>query len=414
MNDIGDNRKVKFEVGGKGIATTVFNAVTHEFVSVPMPTENPGFESQVVYGSQPVVSVQPSQVIRGKITDADSGDPIEGLKLSFFSLMAFSNGTMDCVTNAEGRYEFDGIARPGDSKNARSFNISPGPDQPYFFTRQKVPVRNNMEAINLDIELASCKFISGRFVDQKTRKPMRGNVMYYPLLSNENAKKYPRFDPNVVSVNFSDAAEADDDGRFTLKVIDGDGILAAKANGGRAYQVAAGGKEAGVNFDFGSKNKIAYLFPNATHFNRIATFNLATQTDPIELEFVPRESKTLQVVTRSGEPVTEFGTRGRFPKASATGGWSRIDDGTREDHVTIFGLEEDKKRELLIWSSDKTHGTTTTITEETKSPIELQPTGVVRGTIKDFEGNFKTAIREHCDCRKEPTQRLGSFSNDLL
>ena len=408
FTDLGDGRKVEFEVSGKGIATTVFSAVTHDFKSVPMPTERSEYEAQVVYGARPVVSVEPSQIIRGQVTDSETGKPIVDVQLSFSGLYAFSNGTSDgtkyCQTDEKGRYVFDGIGRPADTASPRSFKIEMAPDQPYFAQRQRVPVQKDVESIEIDVKLTPCKMISGRLVDQQTKQPIQGRVMYYPHLDNEKANKYPKFKRSSISVGFKDAARTNTNGSYSVKCIEGTGVLAAFADDGRRYKVAVGGTEAGVTLQGGFDDQIAYVFPGSKHFNSIMEVDTTKQSESIEIELVPRNSKNFRVETDSGAAVVDFSSTGRFPKQSVSGGAGFVSKETAKNQLEIFGMDEDESRELLIWNREKTHGTTTTISQETKSPILLQPTGVVRGKIKDFKEKFRNAFIKSVIVEKNPGQ----------
>ncbi|MFK7769765.1 MAG: M56 family metallopeptidase [Mariniblastus sp.] len=392
FKNLGDNRKINFEVGGKGIVTTLFSAVTHDFPSIPSPTTNPHFESQVIFGSRPTVSIQPSRIVRGRITDSGTGKPVVGVPLQMFTLQAFANGTNYCKTDKDGRYEFDGLALKNDKQKPTAFQVKPLPAQPYFSARQIVSKEANSGPIDLDMDLAPCKMIKGRLVNQTTGKPIQGSVMYYPLLTNDNAKRYSKFSTSRISVGFDDAARTDADGIFAVKGVEGKGILAAVADNGKVYKVAVGGAEAGVTLEGGFNDQVAYLFPGAKRFNSIATIDTETQSGPVEIEMVPRLFKTFEVVTNDGVAVVDFNSQGRFPKNRVSGSLGLESKSAPKRLLEVFGLREDVSRELIIWNKSRTHGATVMLTEKTKSPIVLQPVGVVRGKIKDFKSELQAAF----------------------
>ena len=389
LEGLGDDRAIGLEVAGEGIASTKFSAITRNFGLVPMPNERPDLQSQVMFGSKPVLAVQPDQPISGKILDAETGEPIAGLRLKTdaLTIRRFVDETGYSTTDADGRYAIRGLARPSSRKLWMS--VYPEKDQPYFSWSQEIPKQLGVEPIKQDLKLRACRFIHGRLEDSKTNQSVRGRVMYYPMLDNENARQYDRFDENTVSLSFEDAAFTNENGEFSVKAIDGAGILAVQAEDGRLFEAAIGGKESGISMEFGGfKDRVAYLQPGANHFNTIHPINIddSNADDIVQVKLIRRDSKSIEVVNQIGEPVANpVCFRGRFPQDQLHGAYSFVSAGTPLSHIEVFGLKLGEKRQLLVWSDDKTLATFATVDQASTGPIVLKPVATIRGKLKSAD-----------------------------
>jgi hypothetical protein len=104
-------------------------------VSVPAQT-NP---QDTFLGTNFDLVIPPSRVIKGVVTDVDTGKPVPG---AIVSSGQYANGVLDrtrtwSVTDAEGRYALGGMP----AEKGISLHVDPPADEPYLAITAGVPDR---------------------------------------------------------------------------------------------------------------------------------------------------------------------------------------------------------------------------------------------------------------------------------
>ena len=56
---------------------------------------------------------------------------------------------------------------------------------------------DELDAVVQNIELKRAMWIRGRIVDDRSGNPVKGGIAYYPFLTNEAAKEYANFKPEL-------------------------------------------------------------------------------------------------------------------------------------------------------------------------------------------------------------------------
>jgi hypothetical protein len=162
--------------------------------------------------------VEREQVIRGRVTDAETG---EG-RPSVHVVLARSGNALLPVpvgawTDADGRYEIRG------ARKAKSYlvEVSGDPATGHVAAQAGAEDTPGYAPVTLDVRVKKGVVLTGRLLDGSTGKPLRGYVLAPPLVDNPFVKDYPEFG---VSAWF-DGGEAAEDGTFRVATLPGPVLL---------------------------------------------------------------------------------------------------------------------------------------------------------------------------------------------
>ncbi len=377
----GDDRKVVFELSAEGFATTRFSAVTRDLKPIPMPTEHTG-ESQILHGCKFELAVEPERLIKGIIRDKKTGEPIPNVKIKLGLVggqLVLLDETGYTTTNEEGKYVLRGIARPGDAQPLWIPHISLafGANVPYFHESLKLKNPSSFDSLAIDINCQPAKIISGKLLDSQSGKPIKGSVMYYPMLDNKNALNFNRFDASIKSLNQKDKASTDEEGNFQIKVIDGRGVLAARAENSSIYECGRGCEALKIPLEDTFENQQVYLMPGGSYFNTVhlIAVNDSSASQVVDIKLSTLKSTLINVKMPNGSPAVDFQARGRFRDNPVSHNKSE----SLSNQVSVYGLDDGNDRQLQIWKGSL--GAVVTINLATTAPIVLKPCGTIRGKI---------------------------------
>ncbi len=158
-----------------------------------------GVEEFAIHGASCTIAVEPTRPIEGFVRDAATNQPIPGAIVTASRLSGSevsTDGVISTETDARGHYRLIGL--PKEHVKAHSLAVYPPHDRPYFITRGiEAPAKPGFEPVKLDIALKSGIWITGKVTGVANSEPVAAAVDYFPLLTNEHAKDYPNFNPNV-------------------------------------------------------------------------------------------------------------------------------------------------------------------------------------------------------------------------
>ncbi|HUY36311.1 MAG TPA: M56 family metallopeptidase [Pirellulales bacterium] len=234
---LGRDRLIELELTASGMAKAWVNVLTRDMSPLPYPGwGDPRYRVQSCFGARFDLAAEPEQPITGVVRDADSGQPLAGVEVrlnEYADARFFVEGFLSAMTDMKGRYSLHGVPKPRDPKRNHVLRLIPAADQPYFRTEFDVPKRDGQEPVACDATLKRAIWVRGRVTDAVSGKPIRGMVIYRPLLSNEAAAGYPRFG-NVEL----DRWPTRDDGSYAVPALPGSGLVAFVAERSDRYPEA--------------------------------------------------------------------------------------------------------------------------------------------------------------------------------
>jgi RNA polymerase sigma factor (sigma-70 family) len=175
------------------------------------PASRPFGMTWLLYGPELTFVAEPDKPIRGVVKDADSGKPRAGVLVRL-------NGH-SATTDDRGRYEIRGARKAG----SYTVEVDGDPSSGHVARRARAADTPGFGPITLDVPVKRGVVVTGRILDSKTRKPLRGWVMTTALVGNGHARDYPGFSPFGIGRGTASAA----DGTFRVVTIPGPVLLMA-------------------------------------------------------------------------------------------------------------------------------------------------------------------------------------------
>ncbi|MES1213340.1 MAG: carboxypeptidase-like regulatory domain-containing protein, partial [Singulisphaera sp.] len=391
----GDHRLLQLELTAPGIAKSWVQVITYPMPPVPAPGGDPRFLANSYFGADFRLTVEPEQVIRGKVTDIDSGAAVAGavVRLHQFggNLLGIS-GFVAATTDSQGNYELHGLAKPKQPDAHHKLEVYPGPDSHYFRTETVVPQQLGLSAVTHDIALRRGVWLSGRATEKGTGKPVRGAVSFYPFLDNTNAKEYANFISGMTSMGYDDRYTTANDGSFRLPAIAGRGVLVFMAEELDNYPAGEGVEQiAGLKSADKSRKLNLYHFGFSELANAIREVNIAPEEveEHVTVELSPLATFPIRFVDDQGAPVDKVRAQRLQPSHPGRGrynGWGDVK--AAGPIVALRGFEELKRMPVIALSRDKRLGAVrdfrqADFVEGKTFDWKLEPCATVQGRLVD-------------------------------
>ena len=230
----GAGRLASLHLEGPDIATTDLQLVTRNGDDLVGPEkitigEGGGAEAGTeiaiepnrVYGATFRYRVTPSRVIRGVISDKETGKPLAG---ALVRVGPDKREMMAAYTDKNGRYEVQGC------RKSSSYEIAAQPaDAGLYFTMfsSGIPETPGLAPMTINLELPRGTPVRGKVVDERTGKPLPGaRVLYYPFWNYKGVKQlYGGLD----RASAQSVAIAGPDGSYAVAALPGEGFLCTVA-----------------------------------------------------------------------------------------------------------------------------------------------------------------------------------------
>jgi RNA polymerase sigma factor (sigma-70 family) len=348
LTGFGRDRVVHLWVRGEGIENTDVEVITR--------TGNVGglrLESRGVYPPGANITIRPSKPIVGTVRDKKTGKPIAGMRVTCPGPQwDWPNAT----TDEKGHYRIDGVG-----KQKEYAAVAGG--LPYFeATRFNVPDTQGLDPLVIDFELTGGVVVRGRLTDKATGKPVRGHVLYGPLVDNPNVKDFPG--PGAGS------GGTDEDGRFSVIAIPGPGLLAVRAEDADHYREAAAGNVHTANGVEGN---------DAQAFVRIDLDPKDEKSLKCDIAVEPGRSLDGKVVGPDDKPLTGARVAGLHPRYS----FGQKPEKLAGDAFTVAGLGTAEPRVLVFAHTEKKLARVQVVPAGRKDPlsVRLEPTGALVGRV---------------------------------
>jgi hypothetical protein len=170
---------------------------------------------------------EPEKLIRGTVTDFDTGKPRAGVKVT--TLVSYQQELLpiplSAVTDAEGKYEIRG------ARKALTYLLSvpADPDTRHVAARLRAEDTAGFEPVTANFKEKKGVVITGKVIDTETKKPVRGFATVAILHDNKFVKEYPEFEPFDIGT-----FPTDENGVFRVVAIPGLVLLMGGPSGGDA------------------------------------------------------------------------------------------------------------------------------------------------------------------------------------
>ena len=394
---LGRDRLAILEVSGPSSAFRRVEVVTRRMGRVEgRHLNDPGVIDPTYHGADPTIVVEPSRPIGGVIHDATTKAPIPYATITA-ETQAGTNGDIGglitAVSDSKGQYRLIGMPK---GKGNR-IGVYPPADRPYFVTHSlEVPDGPGLGPVAFDIELRRGIWITGRVTDTKTGSPVASEVVYYPFLANENARGFPNYNPNQMTLPaYREPCSTDGDGRFRVVGLPGRGLLAAKSLD-RSYRLGVG---AGTIPERPSRQSMrleglpTYDQIHPDDFQAIAGIDPPLDQPEFrqDIQLEPSPSLAVHLVDLDGRPVAGAGAWGRFPGRLDQGNndlWGSdtrvVVDPKTSKTVTFFHRERKLASVLIVEPGDASG--------EARRTVMLKPCAIVTGRLVDAEGKPTSGV----------------------
>jgi hypothetical protein len=256
-------------------------------------------------------ALRPARPIVGTVRDAATGTPLAGVQVSGASEDAWWEDHAVARTDAQGRYRLLGV--PKAARWRLTFFAAPGTT--YLQAGKVVTDAPGLGEVTADATMIRGVKLVGRVTDKATGKPVAHvGLNYQPLQGNKVIDESPA----LQEANFAGMGYwSDADGRFTLTVAPGPGIIVAATDRlrtpGVAYtQATIRTEDKSLEYDDPSGNfGGAFLGPGAViipllsrNAYRIIDPPSGPAEFPCELELDPGVTVTGKIVDAGGKPLT--------------------------------------------------------------------------------------------------------------
>jgi protocatechuate 3,4-dioxygenase beta subunit len=384
LDNLGVNRLAVIEVSGPAIAKTYLQVVTRDIEPISArPLGWLGIRSGTYYGREFEYVADPTQPIDGTVTDLDTGEPLVDVEVRL-SRFAGGGGRQENFlttrTDARGRYRLIGVPPGGGHR----IEVMPDIDVPYFPTEKTLgPSDGDLDAITCDFSLKQGNWIVGKVLDGDSGEPIvNATVNYMPLRSNERARDYPNFRPQISGTVPKERIRTADDGSFRVLAIPGAGILAAIANGTERLSYSTVGLEGVPKHLVGEGGFLkAYEAWTTTGYHALREVEIDESADEIayDLKFTRGLTRLIKIVDANGQPVQGARVLGRTLA-------SFMEEPASDSVVEVIGLRPNQESPVAVLHSERRIGKGLIVSPGNELTIELEPCAIARGRFVDKDG----------------------------
>jgi hypothetical protein len=336
------------------------------------------------------------------VCDAKTKRPLAGVRVVSRVHAGWHEREVETTTDAAGRYRLEGL--PKVSKQLLMFSTAPGRTHVHRYL--EVADTDGFEPLRTDVDLTPGVVVSGRLTDKVTGRPVRGRVLYAPLVTNDFVPRAPGYvQPELAPWAGDDSTFTDAQGRYRLTALPGPGVLKAQAlfseDNPCPYimaRVTPEDSDPAIYWkdfdDFRLYNGRGYplWYVNAYRVIRPAAGDSGLAAD---FALDPGRSRSGRVVDPEGRPVTGAVPYNLYPLE----GRARPLPGAE---FTAAGLDSARPRRLVFFYPTERHpgrklGATVVLRGDEPEPVvvKLRPLAAVTGRVLDADGRPVAGARMH-------------------
>jgi protocatechuate 3,4-dioxygenase beta subunit len=384
LRGLGHERIATIFVSAPGVETAMFRACSRkgEIVKLPGSARNPDTWQATFYPHQFTHVVGPSQTVEGRVTDKKTGQPLAGLLIKAEQIATNPvGGSLEAsyartVTDADGRYRLTGLPL-GDN----TIMVLPAEKSRHLIAGFYAQTKASDQPLTCDVELTQGILVRGRVSDSRTGKPLSGTVQYFAFNNNPHLREARGF--AVVDHNMY--YRTDDDGKYEIPVLPGNGILTFNVDDHEHYARGAGsevltGPKTVTN---GTFFHTAPYHVTAGNFHLLKGLDLAADAEDLDLDLSLASGVTFtaRLRTSDGQPLADYYIYGE----QSYGGWHNKRSG---ETIEVKGYLPEEGRRVMIYHPERNLVGLTDVTGPAPQnlDIELRPGGAIRGRVVDEGG----------------------------
>ncbi len=389
----GAERLVKLQVSGPRVSREVLHVITRAgfdaaavnkavLERIPARLRLPG-QPPMLYGPALTYVAAAGRRIEGTVREAGSGKPVAGVTIH----CGFGHGdAVNAVSDKDGHYKLENVPK------MKQYLLVAW-SSAWLATGARRNDEEGLQPFQIDFTVARGVVVSGRVLDPKTGKGVRGGIRYVPLPGNKFAGK-----PGYDSYDYDRTMKpVDADGRFKLAVLPGPGVLMVqafateKANGAELSpykQAEFDANDRGhVKLTENGEDRFFTAVGNSIEFlsteNVVKYVDLAPDAGKSECDlYVERgATQTVRIEDPEGKPLT--GTT----VAGVTAKWPIVHP-IKDATCTVLALDPKKPRRLLFYHAERNLGGSLTVRgdEKERLTVRMAPVGTVTGRLLDRDG----------------------------
>ena len=376
---VGNDRLAVLQLEGPTIVTQRISVVSRKMEPVQGVRIGYGGPTDgTYYGSTFTHVTEPGFVAEGFVRDIDTGEPISAevtalqRKGSHISLVA----KCSWKTDENGRYRVEGLPKT----DGLILEVHPGVEQPYFRQEFDLPIRDGLGPVSFDAELRRTVLFKGTLTDKRTGEPIPNAIFeYFPLLSNEHAVRYRRYqDTRMMLMPMRQRFMSDEHGAFSLVGVPGEGVIGVRITN-PAY-LSGFVPESMSHLVNGTRLKTHdHCSPDVYQLLHLVNVAPKQSEYQIDLQADSGELFEFEIVDPDGNPLTGY-TINRHIDRNANGNRS-----------TVYGFLKDRTRTIYLAHLGRKLGRAVTIcgipADGDVRKVRLEPMATASGRLLDEKGN---------------------------
>ncbi len=312
LNEVGRHHIALLRLSGGGIVLREIEVANAPTEPVSSGDNTRRGDTDLLFGSPFEFAAEPSPPIEGVVRDAETGQPISGVKIAstrYEEINKYGFSILEVVTDGEGRYRLEGVRPKPNRGELQRFIVRSTGEVPYLPQEFDAPeAGNDLGPITHDIALHRGIWIEGRVTDAASGKPVAAKVEYLPWHDNPRVEHLPEYQGNgVIRLDGTTDPNTDADGRYRLIGIPGRGVV-------QISRVPEDNYPMGQGFDAipelpGDAEKFKRLgrwnVPRAGYNVAIKEFNASDDAKRVQVDIALQPGKTVKVSTvdPDGKPI---------------------------------------------------------------------------------------------------------------
>jgi protocatechuate 3,4-dioxygenase beta subunit len=390
IQGMGAERTIRLRLGGAGIADTSVWVANRAGLD-PRPFNQAVFDNagknhlnyrwDILSGPDAQVIAEPEKVIRGVVTDADTGKGQPGIVVR---LIRDSDEMVhyppQARTDAQGRYEIHGVRKTSRYLVAIDCNSDTG----YMASQVWADDTSGHQPIRADIKVKKGVIVTGKVIDGANGEPLRGFVMAAVLRGNPFGREYPGFS-QMIMLPWDSADETDAGRPYRVVAIPGPILLMAKPEGKSPAHYKGTGADPKYPQYFRNGGYYAYdsMWPLQGTWNKVLEIKPGV---PLVKQDIVLERASVVAVVRvqdaEGRPLAGAWASANGPRNHVPYGW------LESDSCSVYGEPIKQPQLLAFYHRGKKLVGTRTLKADEKEPavVKLGPPGALKGRLLDTDG----------------------------
>jgi RNA polymerase sigma factor (sigma-70 family) len=378
LTGVGRDRSLMLRIRGPAIADHYVRILTRPGFSF-----RPASQAQVaLFGPELAVSVVPSKPIQGTVRDAQTKQPLAGIRVQGYTPdwpIDWEWKGIETMTDAQGRYRLNGL--PKSARHIVAFD--PGAGASYVHRFDDVADTQGFMPIVHDTELYRGIVVEGQVTDASTGRPVRALVRYAPLANNPYFTNTPGYDRPRSRVTLWGSYEVITlaDGHYRLTALPGPGVLVVQVmpGAGRYTQAAIRKEDLSATYNRQGQSFMTRGAPSAffmSHLNAYRLIRPAAGASDLTVNFGLDQGlrQRGRLVDADGRPLSGAEVFNLSPLSA----WKVVLPG---DEFTVEAVSSARPRRLLFWHHERKLAGTIVLRGNETDPITvtMKPLAAITG-----------------------------------